>query len=95
MTIDQPLHDPQIGMDIRSAAFDAAYLELPDPASAHFVTLVARHEKRLWDEIRGRGSEERRVAGAPGQRPARVPVRRDRRLPSVMQWRPASASRHV
>ena len=41
---------------IRCAAFAAAYLEMPhpDPAGTPFVSLVARHETRLWADYRAR-----------------------------------------
>ncbi len=37
---------------IECAAFEAAYLEMtpPNPASRHFVVLVAHHRARLWAE---------------------------------------------
>ena len=48
--LDENLAD--VWTRIRNAAFDAAYLEMPnpDPAGTTFVAIVARHEKRLWAE---------------------------------------------
>ena len=40
----------EIHAQIQHAAFEAAYMETPnpDPASRHFVDLVATHAERLW-----------------------------------------------
>ena len=55
---------------IEATAFEAAYLDMisPDPASSHFVELVARHRDRLWAEHRMRQGEAR--PSAPLTRPS-------------------------
>ena len=76
--LDQGLLD--LHAHIRRAAFEAAYMEManPDPVSSRFVTLVAAHEERLWEEhqrsqvhtLRSQVSSTSPLAPPPPQSPS-------------------------
>ncbi len=53
--LDQAPATLELHAHIHQAAFEAAYMELPnpDPASSCFVALVTAHEARLWAEHHG------------------------------------------
>ena len=59
---------------IRYAAFEAAYVEMPnpDPTGSRFAALVRRHEQRLWAEYWAQHHGHRSAVQNDGER-ASVP----------------------